>query len=240
MNTAFIKAVWGDETIPRFPKVWEDVAKALTHPIPVPCNMIAFGGYNSARLSAIGFHNHQIGTNGLRRWDFGTPEQGPDIHLPYGVSIWRHKLEAIFIALKAFDAVVWLDWDCRLARELPADFWETLAKGPELQAALTKYKHPKCKWRPEGEARRYVPCGSWVYVRGLETAAKLLEMQQAEPRLYDEQIYAKYTDELQGGWKSPEAYRAAGFEPPNVTVHRGVFRDDSPTQLFYAPLRQRD
>lgn len=240
MKTAFIRALWGNETIPRSPKVWEDVAKSQNHPIPVECEMIAYGTENSKRLTSMGIKHTPVGSEGLRRWPFGTPEQGSDIHLPFGVSTWRHKLEAIWLALHGFDAVVWLDLDCRLARPLPGDFWETLAEGPELQAALTKYKFPKCKWREEGQAQQYVPSGSWVYCRGLETAAKLLDMQQAEPRLYDEQIYAKYTDELMGGWTSPQAYKEAGFEPANVTVHRGVFRDDSPSQLFYAPLRQRD
>ena len=43
----FLRAIWGDETIPRVAKVWEDVEKAQRHTLPVEAEVIAFGEGNA-------------------------------------------------------------------------------------------------------------------------------------------------------------------------------------------------
>jgi len=261
MKNVFIRGLWGDVAIPRLSKVRGDIQRAAAIEFqPLPSIGYGYGPDNTQVLREEGNLTdvRQIGETPLVDWKetgernlaievprYDTQRKlcqnsGPvaSHHLPFGVSIWRHKLECIRQALQEADAVCWLDWDCRLVRELPKDWWETMRKGQPFQAALTTYKKPKAHWRPGpwGDISRHqVPCGSLVYCRDPKIIQEMLELQDHQRDWYDEQVYAAWIDRQTGGWIGTDRYRELGFAPPDVLVHRAVHVPAN--TLFYAPLR---
>ena len=245
LRCAFIRGLWGDQGCARLPKIVRDMALLATRQPQQPLSHVyCYGRENQALLQRCGYQPMVLAEEPVVNWfhDAGSrtgrmmrDQAGQGA---WGVSIWRHKLAILHHALTHHaDAVVWLDWDCRLVRPLSAGWMEQLHADPPLQAALTQYVYPKCPWRPYDQD--LVPCGSWVYCRGLDTAQKLLDWQAAHPEMYDEQAYAAVTDELCGGWTSAAQYRHQGFQPLGVDVHRAVFRPSQEETVFYAPLRNR-
>lgn len=237
MTGLFLHALWGDDATPRRPKVLADIARAAAAPWkPEPCLAFAYGRENEAAMGDVGFATKTLYEAPLVDWH-ATGQRGDNIHAPYGVSIWRHKLHAIRAGLERAEAVCWLDWDCRLMRELPPYWWETMGRGAAFQAALSVYKRDKCHWRDDPQARRIVPSGSFVYCRSKILAEAMLAISAEHPDWYDEQVYAALTDDIGYVAGRPEVYRTRGHQPPGVWVHRPVWQPDSP--LFYAPLRWR-
>ena len=163
MTGIFLRGLWGDSLIPRWPKAKQDAWLARWHDFPIEGPVVAFGDENAEWLRKCGWQDVlQIGSRGL----MGEGERGTDIHAPYGQSIWAHKLVAVLTAMAYYanDRVVWLDWDCRLFRPLPPMFWDELPG--QFQSPLTIYVRPQCEWREDTHAQRIVPSGSWFFMCG--------------------------------------------------------------------------
>ena len=259
MKGIFLRGLWGDVATPRLSKVRSDMRRAAAvQNQPTPVIGMAYGSENASimREEASLDSVRVVHNDPLVDW-FGYGDRGAlapvthypesqrkarrpntsSVHHPYGVSIWRHKLEVLAAGLKEAEAVCWLDWDCRLLRELPTDWWGQMAKGAAFQAALSCYKKPKCHWRPGpwGDAsRNVVPCGSFVYCRDATIINRLLEIQNEHQDWYDETVYAYWVDEACGGWPGIDEYHRLGFQPEGVYVHRPPVVPKDP--LFYAPL----
>lgn len=261
LKNLFIRGLWGDVAIPRLSKVRKDIQRAagVIHQ-PLPVMGFGFGEENAEVMREDGSlaSVRQVGNEPLVDWAKtgnrntavevqrhpgqrsvrSRPQPVVSHHLPFGVSIWRHKLECLRLALREASAVCWLDWDCRLVRELPSDWWEVMSRGKPFQAALTTYKKPKAHWRPGafGDiSRNQVPCGSLVYCRDPGIIDEMIELQTYNRDWYDEQVYAAWVDRANGGWVGPEQYQKLGFSPPDVLVHRAIHVPKNP--LFYAPLK---
>lgn len=247
MTGLFLHALWGDERTPRRAKVLDDIQRAAAAPHkPEPCVCYAYGPENARVLEEAGFKTQMVWPEPLADWGSGCP-RGDDVHMPYGRSIWTHKLHSIARAtFGPVEAVCWLDWDCRLTKPLPADWWAQMTKGATFQSPLSRYKRPKCPWRMQpGEKQGFfgqagiVPSGSFVYCRDRQVALSLFLEQGRHPDWYDEQVYAWITDEMTMGWHGAGHYALSGHQPPGVCVHRAVFRPRPDETLFYAPLRWR-
>lgn len=244
MKTAFVRALWGDRLIPRsVVKIRADVTEALNQPLQIPFVTYSFGRENTELLRSCGIDARQISECGIvnffgakRRSPSPRPRfvkgryEGPSPIYNWGVSMWRHKLVAIAAALEEFDQVVWLDWDCRLLKRLPVDFWRRIGQGAEVQSSLRQYRRVKCPWRSTG--RRIVPGGAFLAVRGRKAIERLLSIQQEHPTWDDEVTAAYHADWLQGGWRGEAAYVAAGFEPYCYLIRGQIFRPKVP--LFTA------
>lgn len=234
----FVRGLWGDDQIPRRPKVTGDLRRYRRRKwlVPAPLRIYAFGDENEQLLHAARWGKATVKIHESPVINFtGAAERGTDFHYPWGMSIWRHKLLCLLMGLTDAEQVVWTDWDCRLVRELPDGFWRSMATGAPFQACLSRYTRPRAPWRDRDTT--IVPHGSFVYCRERGIIERLLAIMDDNPLWYDEPCYAYLADELLGGWRGPDAYVRAGFHPPDVCVHRPLFPPDHP--LFYAPLRYR-
>lgn len=146
-------------------------------------------------------------------WD-GAPERNPEDRntVNWGVSMWRHKLDAMRRALTEAPQVIWLDWDVHQIADLPPDFWSRLADGPPFGACLRYYKRPQTWWRPRGQ-QKAVPHGAWVYVRQEALDGILKAHEEHTPKSTDEIAYARWLDEVHGGWIGVDRYRELGYDP---------------------------
>ena len=129
---------------------------------------------------------------------------------PIATAQFRHKFEVFKAASQDFDEFVFLDWDMAFVKPMPSDFWDVLAKGNEFQAVLRQYHRRKAHWRKE-ELRK-IPCGSFNYVRGKEVPIKLIETWEKHNTWSEEINFARYTDELMGGFNVDKWYKR--FEAP--------------------------
>ncbi len=226
MRTAFIRGLWGDRLVPRSRiKIIHDLENCINQPLQLPFVSYSFGRENTALLRSVGIEPIELSRLGIvnffgaRRRDPTPPPTyrrgqyvGPSPIHNFGVSMWRHKLMAMEAALQDHDQIVWLDWDAKLLRRLPHDFWEHIAAGAKVQASLRQYHRIKCPWR-RSTGRRLVPGGAFVAIRGHDTIRQLLELQAQHPKEDDEITYARWVDLQQGGWHGEHVYRSAGFEP---------------------------
>jgi hypothetical protein len=241
MTGAFVRSLWGDAGIPRWTKARQDAWLARWHDHRIDGPVVAFGDENAAWLKVCGYDEVlQIGSTGLR----GRGERGLDIHAPHGKSIWSHKLLAMLFAMQYYDLdeAIWLDWDCRLMRDVDFDMAVELCQTSDnhryFASPLTRYRGSRASWRIDPENLHFVPSGSWFYVGGLRGKEMLSDAIETcrDSNYYDEAAIAYATD-LKLGVFSKEKY-AAAFQPNGVCVHRGVFPVNG-EQIFYAPLRQR-
>lgn len=225
MKTAFVRAIWGDRLIPRSRvKTIMDLNEALNQPLQIPFVCYSFGRQNTQMLRSLGLAPTELSRHGIVNF-FGAlrrnPTPCPRFHKGqyfhpspirnWGVSMWRHKLVAIEAALQDYDQIVWLDWDAKLLRRLPANFWDRIADGGVVQGSLRQYKKPRCLWR-RSHGRRLVPGGAFIAVRGRDTIGELLEIQAQHPFEDDEITLARFVDQRMGGWVDEYKYRRAGFE----------------------------
>ena len=124
----------------------------------------------------------------------------------------RHKTEAFKLGMEEFDEMVFLDFDTQPIKPLPLDFWEVLAKKERIQAILRCYKKRKISWR-EQDCNR-IPCASFVYIRNKDIPLEFIRLweKHSEDRMWEENIMARYVDNIWGEWKGLEAYWDE-FEP---------------------------
>lgn len=212
-DAAFISGLWGDSEVQRLPKVRRDmvVAMAREHQ-PAPRVAYCFGEENAEELSPYGLEVRLLEKAGVvdfrQQGERRTTQRG--VH-NYGVSMWRHKLEILRLALENYRHVVWLDWDCWLHAPLPASFWDRLARGADIQAKMRQYKRRQCPWRKQD--LRCVPSAAWIYLRNRSLADRMLEIHDEFPRWREEQAMAYAIDERIGGWQGAEVYAELGYEP---------------------------
>ena len=213
MSKMFIRGLWGYENKKGFVykrrnKVGNDVILAKYNPYDEPFVTYVFGEDNYKFLIDEGFDCRLVDKNPMI-WGHNRRQEHQ-----YG-----HKLKIFQAATEEFDEIVFLDWDCMLAKPLPKNFWKILNKKKEVQAILRGYKSCVCMWRKRDRRKR--ACASFVYVRGKEVGAKLFDMwengfckyaSKKTKRLSEEQILSFYTDNLVGGWNGTKTYWK-NFEP---------------------------
>lgn len=146
--------------------------------------------------------------------------------------IYRHKLYAYKHMMADYEECVFIDFDCRLTKELPNDFWEVLNKKEVLQASLHKYCTPRMNHRNMGNKRtslhanKMTPTGAFVYMRGEEVADRMFELNKTGSNKWScEPVMGLLTDEICGGWQGIEKYWEL-FEPEFYTAKRSPYRWD--------------
>ena len=148
--------------------------------------------------------------------------------------LYRHKLDILNEAMKDYDEIVFLDWDCVPTAELPNDFWEVMNQKAPFQANLFQYRTKKCLWRKEDP--RKVCNGGFLYLRekgiaeafiknyeelfnwveslkvSREANGKKLRFREEALIFDDEPAITKWVDDYMEGWKGIEDYWNR-FEP---------------------------
>lgn len=137
--------------------------------------------------------------------------------------MYGHKLYVMQAAMEDYDEIVFLDWDCMAATKIPNNFWSTLGEKEAFQASMRGYKKRKCHWRRRDKRQR--PCASFVYFRDKKIIDEMVEMWEKDKRRSEEDVFAKYTDEMIGGWQGADKYWEL-FEPHffNLDIHEIPFR----------------
>ena len=219
----FIRGLWGDAEISKWPKSLADVATtAINKHHPTYIHTYVYGKTNSHYLSWLRVEHKTISLSPVNNWgstdERKASKRGREKHwgdVNWGVSIWRHKLEIIKQGLIDYGEVVWLDWDCWQMSEMPEDFWTLISSGQPLQASMLHFTRPRLTWR-EGEATKFMPHGAFIYCRDIAIIAELLTLSNKYPDCYDEVLMARWIENRWGRpWQLGDEDRwiAEGYEP---------------------------
>lgn len=218
----FVRGLWGEAQDAKHPtsghgRALQAAKRSCRAPHqPEPQVVYVWGNENFAALERFRLNLVLVSPDPLT--NYGTTDVARDCtsrgQVNWGVSMWRHKLEAIRMALDHHPAIVWLDWDTHQVANLPPDFWQRLAAGQPFQGSLRQYKRKQCLWRPEKDNPRLVPHGAWIYCREQRLVERAIELHaERVPTFTDETAWAAVLDELLGGWKGRDEYHRRGFEP---------------------------
>ena len=136
--------------------------------------------------------------------------------LPYGTNVFHAKFLAMKAAMErmGYEQAVFLDLDIGLnpGVSFPADFWERLERGAEMQAGLRTYHRKICRWRNDGA--RTTCWAAAFYLQGLAICDMLLAQARETPEWYEQWVMSFVADCLVGEWKGAEAYREEGLNFP--------------------------
>jgi hypothetical protein len=221
---AFIRGIFGDHEIAKWPKIIVDAVTNVNgrhHPPKI--ETYCYGKVNSSILNWLRVGYRVLSNDPVQQWEFAGEKRSPSSSgmaksrgmVNYGVSIWRHKLEIIHTALQERKAVVWLDWDCWQIKKLPRVFWKWMHQGQPLQCSMLKFMKPKVPGR-EGAAACYSPHGAFIYCRDIKIIDELLALSQQHPTYYDETLIALWIEQHWGRpWQDGDDQRWVneGWEP---------------------------
>lgn len=157
-----------------------------------------------------------------------------------------HKIIGIQAALKDFDEVVCLDWDCAPTAMLPADFWDILGQKDVIQCPLYQCTRKVNHWREGRIPPKLLSGGFFVYMRDKQIPDILLDWdlnRQFRNKWADETFYSLYIDELMGGWQDEKTknYRFdeyfRRFEPSMCGHVKASFEKEN--VCFYHPVKNK-
>ena len=204
MKRGFIRGLWGihtqeTEIMERRYKIDNDIKIVGLNKIEMPFVTYVFGTKNYDYLVKRGFECKLVDKEPLL-WD----------HSDRKIHYYGYKLKVLVEAMKDYDEIVFLDWDCLLAKPLPQDFWEVLGRKSSIQAILRAYKKRKYGLREKDKRKR--PCASFIYLRDKKIADQMYNYWLENKQMAEEQVMAKTMDDLMGGWKGVDKYWEL-FEP---------------------------
>ena len=192
-------------------KVIRDMQLALVNPYEPPITIYVFGNENYTRTIDLGFKDVRLIDSKSSVWDMKT-------------QMYRHKIEIWHQALKDYDEIVFLDWDCIPATTIPLNFWDVMGKGPNLKGALYAYHNRKVNWRLE--AQRTVIAATFLYFRGKTITQEIIDLWEKLGKPWSEEaLLMRYWDEINGGWKGSNYYADHGFEPLYHTLYRSYSKE---------------
>jgi len=211
----FVRLLFGDSLVDRREAVVREVSLSRQFPQPEPLVFWAMGRENLEIARAAGWDAKLLCEESVLNLT-GQTERHPERErgfLPYGTNVFNAKFLALQETIRlGYDQAVFLDLDIGMVQPLPADFWERLEAGREIQTGLRTYHRKICKWRRDGQ--RTVCWAAAIYVRGLSICEQLLAAARQHPEWYEQWIMSLVTDNMLGGWTNADAYRSAGFYFP--------------------------
>jgi hypothetical protein len=162
------------------------------------------------------------------------------------------KIEALTYALKDFDEVVLMDWDCMATKPLPECFWDDLGKKEDIQCPLYKCPRSVVKWRQGRYIKKMLAGGFFVYLRNREIADELFHwVKSPDFRIpngwSDEMYYSRYIDNLMGfdgQWETPMNHNDYAnlyhqrFEPSGCFHKTSCFKDEHRGACFVHPRKR--
>jgi hypothetical protein len=251
-NPVMVRALFGDCLVDTWDKAKRDAQECLARGHLLPGTLVyAFGQVNSDLLGELGIAHRMLPCNpGEGVKDFlglGTRKiSGWRGSVNYGISIWRHKLEAVKLALCEQESVIWCDWDTRIIKLPDAALYALLAHGPEFQGRYRQYRRSMCLWRRNDKLphERKAFHGACFYVRGQYMCDKAIGIMESEDyRLQiDEPVMTLAVDMkyfegqlMRRVVPEPEQYRDAGIDNPRFhTTHRDVLKNPEGVRSYFA------
>jgi hypothetical protein len=214
-TSVFVRALWGDQPPSPYAKgpdeaglgknqievlnTWRRFAQ------PKPCLNFVWGKHNADFMRRNGIPFFEMS-------EAGNP----------GVSHWSRKLLCCERALELFDEVVWMDWDVRMVRPLPDDFWQQLRRGQCFQAKLHWYKKMRSWFRPLKNSPNpcVLPGGGCFYFRDLNLVRHCHNIFRRFQTATDEVVFALLYREMTQDWIDPEEFSERGFDIPFYLTKR--------------------
>ena len=223
MKRTFIRCVWGayssnQELKDEAAKIWKGVDKLerrskidsdiqliQDNKFNEPFIVYVYGKDNYDKMKSLGLDCALV-----------DPNPAPFDQVKY---VYRHKLELIKYAMEAdgYDEIIYLDWDCIPQKKLPDNFWDEFQKKGSIQACLQQYRRRKCLWRQDDV--RKVPNGGFVYLRDKTIPSQVIKIWETMPQDNDEPAWAKFIDNMMGGWKGMDEFWKT-YETPFCNLHR--------------------
>ncbi len=223
MSLIAVRALWGDIEMITHAKALADVKACLARQsdLGIPLRVYCFGQKNLQFLERAGCEATILETSPVVDWNRTRAREPEDQgRINYGLSQWRHKLEAVMAALNAPAAgktgVIWLDWDTVVNRPVDGVLTRSLAMGPPFQGRLRQYHTAHAPWRPAEFGQRRVYHGGCFYVREPAIIQKAIGVQAKRyPHMPDETALSWYVDrKMLDGPQQPAAHREAGIDNP--------------------------
>jgi hypothetical protein len=196
MKRSFIRGIFGvKDDDRRFHKcrnqIDKDIEYCLHNAYDLPFVAYVFGEDNYKQLIDMGVNAVLVDKRPIV-WDLDS-------------QMMRHKLEFFKAGMEEFDEVIFLDWDVLPIKKIPDNIWDSLGSKAPLQAILRRYKRNKATWRDAD--KNIIPCAAFVYIREKSIANGMIDTWRDMGRPWSEEIVlAKYTDDMDGGWKGMDYY----------------------------------
>jgi hypothetical protein len=206
----FVRGVWGiydvggskGKAYSRRTKIDNDIILAKLNPYAPKCKVYIFGEDNFKILTDKGFDTVLIDKKPIC-WDMVNEQ-------------YRHKIEIWKYGLKDFDEIVFLDWDCVPCAPIPADFWDVMGSGAKIRSTIYMYVRKRLFAR-KGDERK-LSASTFLYIRGKEQADEIIKTWERIGRPWQEELaLSQYMDDINGGWKGYEDFRAK-YEQPYHTL----------------------
>ncbi len=163
MRGCFVRLLFGDEMVDRRAAIVREVALSRQFPQPEPLIFWAMGRENLVIATEAGWDAKLLSEDAVLNLT-GIAERHPERErgfLPYGTNVFHAKFFALMASLLlGYDQAVFLDLDIGLDRPLPADFWQRLEAGREIQTGLRTYHRRMCPWRRDGQRTVCWPAGT--------------------------------------------------------------------------------
>lgn len=236
MKRTFVRAIWGDisENGIRKGKMRKDIDAIKANEYNEPFVVYVFGDKNAEIMRADGFDVEVI--------------DGRPVVYDMETQLYRHKLDVLEYALRDYDEIVFLDWDCVPTAPLPDIFWDKMSEKAPFQANLFQYRTKKCLWR--NSEWRKVCNGGFLYLRDRriaqafisnyeflqkwvaeikekrESQGKKLRFRELAMIFDDEPAMTKWIDDTMGTWPGVDKYWEL-FEPDFCNVKtKSAFPDE--------------
>ena len=123
-------------------------------------------------------------------------------------ALLRNKIHLIGAALKKYDEVLFLDWDCIAEKPADPDFvermWKDLESGAPIRTLSWQYIRPLCPWRT-GHPRKCANTG-FLYARRDIWPRVEVAWETTNRHFNDEVAVTWLQDELAGGWSGIEKW----------------------------------
>lgn len=238
-----VRALWGDCAVVTHQKTLQDVRHAshLRHLLTgLESRVFAFGQENCEFLKAAGYEPILATEEGIFDWlrVGGNRTVAGDGRINWRCSMWRHKLEAIKLALRTApnpDGVIWLDWDTVVLAPPDRRLFDNLTIGPPFQGRIRQYNQFQCCWRRTG--KRQVYHGGCLYFRDESVVDRAIALHESLfSTRTDEIAISRMTEEVffNNTVVSAEEHRRARIDNPVLySTRRDVVTSDLSVSSYF-------
>lgn len=220
MRIIAVRALWGDERVVTHRKSIADARRAASQSLGIEQHVYCYGLDNQRFVRDAGIEPTLLNTEGIVNWEGTDIPRNPEEEgrINWGLSMWRHKLEALIAAFNDQKpaGIIWLDWDTIISRPVDHVLRDRLSVGARFQGRNRQYCNPHAPWRSPEFGKRRIYHGGCFYVRDAEIVRAAIKIQAEQYRLMtDETALTKVVDDvILGGERHPEQHRVMGVDNP--------------------------
>ena len=205
MNKSVVRLWWGDKNRNDHRKknrllMEQTLRLVMNDKHQVPFVTYVCGQDNYDYLKSEGLENLSLVT------------KNPRLDIPVEIDA-QHRLYLCDIAMKDFNEIICVNWDCRLVNPFTDNVWTILRKKEPLQAALICSKRRKAYKLPmvhtRGEDGHIFALDGFLYLRDPtlpQNILKLLDDPEIKNKWTPEALVSTYIDYINGKWIGLQKY----------------------------------